>query len=162
MPPPMLSPMLSWFPDPVKAIAPMLSQAPGAGSGPVTPASAHPSTPCTTSSPFGLRSVLPPWPPTPDPLDFQDGLGPGFWACLPPPADSIGAFSSGLPEKPRPVSQLPFPRVPCSSNYCVDTMRWPYNSDQIVGAQVGGAASIWSMNAQLGPACDSAPSLFLE
>jgi len=165
MPPPMLSPMLSWFPsDPVKALAPMLSQVPGVSSGPVTPASALPSTPCMTSSPMYCHpstpsspfhtSVLPPWPPTPDPLDFQDSI----WACLPPPAVGVGAFSSGSPEKSRPVSQLPFPRVPCSSNFGVDTTQWPYFSDKILGAQAGGAASIWSMNAQLGPA----PLLFLE
>jgi len=67
-PSPMLSPMASF-----------------SVTGPITPMSAQSSTPCVTASPFGLRSVLPPWPSTPESWPRHDeGLGCTYWPGLPP------------------------------------------------------------------------------
>jgi len=93
-PAPMLSP-----------IAPLLTPGPvtpmSAQSSTVTPMSAQSSTACGTTSPFGLRSVVPVWPSTPEfwpqftPAKFkEEGLGFSFWPGL-PPAMIVDAF----PEK---------------------------------------------------------------
>lgn len=68
LPTAMLSPMATLTPGLMLLATPTLHTP-----GPVTPMSAHPSTPCGTTSPFGLRAVLPPWPATPE-----------FWPSLPP------------------------------------------------------------------------------
>jgi len=76
----LLSPMATLTPCPMLLATPTLHTP-----GPVTPMSAHPSTPCGTTSPFGLRAVLPPWPATPE-----------FWPSLPP---AMNPIADTFPEK---------------------------------------------------------------
>lgn len=66
--------------------------------GPVTPMSAQSLTPCGMTSPFGLSSVVPFWPSTPESWPhFEDGLSAHFLPYLPPAAVDMGA--STVPEK---------------------------------------------------------------
>jgi hypothetical protein len=76
----LLSPMATLTPCPMLLATPTLHTP-----GPVTPMSAHPSTSCGTTSPFGLRAVLPPWPATPE-----------FWPSLPP---AVNPIADTFPEK---------------------------------------------------------------
>lgn len=79
------------------APAPMLSHVPFSPK--MSPKSAHQSTPAGTTSPFGLPTVFPLWPPTPDPPGLEDGRSFAFWAGLPPAAVDVDISSPDFPGK---------------------------------------------------------------
>lgn len=115
--------------------------------GPVTPLSSQALTPCGTTSPFGLRTVLPPWPSTPESWPhFEEHLGSAFWPILPPAAVNVDTVFT-MPERvysgtchqnvqPPSHANLPVNAAKCGQSLLVPT--WPQHN--VVG--LSGCAGI--------------------
>lgn len=122
-----------------KPVAPIFCQV--SAPGPLTPASACPSTPSATTSPFGLRTVLPLWPSTPE-----------FWAGLPPATldEDAGSLSFQGPSDSI-LASLPSFLESDTIVQTPDTISAPFQNStgsKIPFAELDSAASTWSKNVQ--------------